>query len=66
MCPIVAESELAELIRMTKLIYGTRLPWSIDVVLWHDRTMRDICRTDPSTPSEQVFGGKIVVFGGDF
>nr|GEW23844.1 ATP-dependent DNA helicase PIF2-like [Tanacetum cinerariifolium] len=32
----------------------------------HSRTMRDICRTGHSMPSEQVFGGKVVVFGGEF
>nr|GEZ44569.1 ATP-dependent DNA helicase PIF1-like [Tanacetum cinerariifolium] len=31
-----------------------------------DRTLRDICRTDPSVASDQVFGGKVVLFGGDF
>ncbi|GKE19891.1 ATP-dependent DNA helicase PIF1-like protein, partial [Tanacetum coccineum] len=67
MCNISADSELAELLRMTKLIIWDEAP----MVNQHcyeafDRTMRDICRTDPSTPSEQVFGGKVVVFGGDF
>nr|GEY65080.1 hypothetical protein [Tanacetum cinerariifolium] len=51
------DSELAELLRMTKLIIWDEAP----IVNRHcyeafDRTMRDICRTDPSTPSEQVFG----------
>ncbi|GKE50398.1 ATP-dependent DNA helicase PIF1-like protein [Tanacetum coccineum] len=60
-------SELAELLRMTKLIIWDEAP----MVNRHcyeafDRTMRDICHTDPSTPSEQVFGGKVVLFGGDF
>nr|GEZ33290.1 hypothetical protein [Tanacetum cinerariifolium] len=31
-----------------------------------DRTLRDICRTDPSVASDKVFGGKVVLFGGDF
>ncbi|GJW08504.1 ATP-dependent DNA helicase PIF1-like protein [Tanacetum coccineum] len=31
-----------------------------------DRTMRDICRTENNKPSDQVFGGKVVVLGGDF
>nr|GEV16655.1 hypothetical protein [Tanacetum cinerariifolium] len=51
------DSELAELLRMTILIIWDEAP----IVNRHcyeafDRTMRDICRTDPSTPSEQVFG----------
>nr|GEW51970.1 ATP-dependent DNA helicase PIF1 [Tanacetum cinerariifolium] len=31
-----------------------------------DRTLRDICRTDPSVASYKVFKGKVVLFGGDF
>ncbi|GJY22290.1 ATP-dependent DNA helicase PIF1-like protein [Tanacetum coccineum] len=31
-----------------------------------DRTMQDICRTENNEPSDQVFGGKVVVLGGDF
>ncbi|GKF59110.1 ATP-dependent DNA helicase PIF1-like protein, partial [Tanacetum coccineum] len=67
MCNIFADSELAELLRMTKLIIWDEAP----IVNRHcyeafDRTMRDICRKYPSMPSEQVFGGKVVVFGGDF
>nr|GEY45854.1 hypothetical protein [Tanacetum cinerariifolium] len=67
MCNISADSELAELLRMAKLIIWDEAP----MVNRHcyeafDRTMRDICSTDPSTPSEHVFGGKVVVFGGDF
>nr|GEY26191.1 ATP-dependent DNA helicase PIF1-like [Tanacetum cinerariifolium] len=31
-----------------------------------DRILRDICRTDPSVASDKVFGGKVVLFGGDF
>ncbi|GJU81627.1 retrotransposon ORF1 [Tanacetum coccineum] len=65
MCNISVDSELAELLRMTKLIIWDEAP----MVNRHcyeafDRIMRDICRTDPSTPSEQVFGRKVVVFGG--
>nr|GEX34918.1 hypothetical protein [Tanacetum cinerariifolium]GEY61470.1 hypothetical protein [Tanacetum cinerariifolium] len=67
MCHITADSELAELLRMSKLIIWDEAT----MVNRHcyeafDRTMRDICRTDPSMPSEKVFGGKVVVFGGDF
>ncbi|GJQ89676.1 putative PIF1 DNA helicase/replication protein A1-like protein [Tanacetum coccineum] len=32
----------------------------------HSRTLKDICRSDRSTASKQVFGGKVVLFGGDF
>nr|GEW23870.1 putative PIF1 DNA helicase/replication protein A1-like protein [Tanacetum cinerariifolium] len=38
------------------IVFKCRIKWK----------MQDICRTDPSTPSEQVFMGKVVLFGGDF
>ncbi|GKF98430.1 ATP-dependent DNA helicase PIF1-like protein, partial [Tanacetum coccineum] len=63
MCHISADSDLAELIRMAKLII-----WD-EALMTHkhcyeafDRTLRDICRQDPSTPSNKVFGGKVVLF----
>nr|GEX77187.1 hypothetical protein [Tanacetum cinerariifolium] len=31
-----------------------------------NRTLRDICRTDTTVASDKVFGGKVVLFGGDF
>ncbi|GKC15090.1 ATP-dependent DNA helicase PIF1-like protein [Tanacetum coccineum] len=31
-----------------------------------DRTLRDICTSTYTTNSDKVFGGKVVVFGGDF
>ncbi|GKD66801.1 ATP-dependent DNA helicase PIF1-like protein, partial [Tanacetum coccineum] len=31
-----------------------------------DRTLRDICRTDPTVASDKVFRGKVVLFGGNF
>ncbi|GKB34914.1 ATP-dependent DNA helicase PIF1-like protein [Tanacetum coccineum] len=62
-----ADSELADLIRRAKLIIWDEAP----MINRHcyeafDRTLRDICRSDRSTPSKQVFGGKVVLFGGDF
>nr|GFA64219.1 ATP-dependent DNA helicase PIF1-like [Tanacetum cinerariifolium] len=66
MCNISADSELAELLRMTKLIIWDEAP----MVNRHyyeafDRTMGYIYHTDHSTPSEHVFGRKVVVFKGD-
>ncbi|GKB83170.1 ATP-dependent DNA helicase PIF1-like protein [Tanacetum coccineum] len=67
MCHIAADSDLAELIRMSKLIIWDEAPMTHrHCYEAFDRTLRDICRTDISTPSEKVFGGKVVLFGGDF
>ncbi|GJR67014.1 ATP-dependent DNA helicase PIF1-like protein [Tanacetum coccineum] len=64
---ILADSDLAELIRMSKLIIWDEAPMTHrHCCEAFDRTLRDICRTDPSTPFEKVFGGKVVLFGGDF
>ncbi|XP_071704144.1 uncharacterized protein [Rutidosis leptorrhynchoides] len=63
-CSIKPESELAALLNHAKLIIWDEAP------MMHkhcfeafDRTMRDIIK---SYKSSQPFGGKVVVFGGDF
>nr|GEZ78358.1 ATP-dependent DNA helicase PIF1-like [Tanacetum cinerariifolium] len=66
-CHIAADSDLAELIRKAKLIIWDEAP----MVNRHcyeafDRTLRDICRTDTTVASDKVFGGEVVLFGGDF
>nr|GEZ16028.1 ATP-dependent DNA helicase PIF1-like [Tanacetum cinerariifolium] len=63
---ITADGDLAALLRKTSLIIWDEAP----VLNKHcfeafDRTMRNIC-TDSNEPSDQVFGGKVVVLGGDF
>ncbi|GKA22646.1 ATP-dependent DNA helicase PIF1-like protein [Tanacetum coccineum] len=67
MCHIPADSHLADLIRKAKLIIWDEAPM-IQSYCYEafDRTLRDICRSDPSEPSNRVFGGKVVLFGGDF
>ncbi|GKC41043.1 ATP-dependent DNA helicase PIF1-like protein [Tanacetum coccineum] len=67
MCHIPADSDLADLIRKAKLIIWDEAPM-IQSYCYEafDRTLRDICRSDPSEPSNRVFGGKVVLFGGDF
>lgn len=60
LCSISGDSDLADLLRQTKLIIWDEAP----MVHRHcfeafDRTMRDICRTDDGEPSDKVFGGKI-------
>ncbi|GJZ48131.1 hypothetical protein Tco_0601963 [Tanacetum coccineum] len=67
MCHIAVDSELADLIRKAKLIIWDEAP----MINRHcyeafDRTLKDICRSDRSIASKQVFGGKVVLFGGDF
>ncbi|GJV36392.1 ATP-dependent DNA helicase PIF1-like protein [Tanacetum coccineum] len=57
MCHIPADSDLADLIRQAKLIIWDEAPM-IQSYCYEafDRTLRDICRTDPSQPSNRVFG----------
>ncbi|GJT50943.1 ATP-dependent DNA helicase RRM3-like protein [Tanacetum coccineum] len=67
MCHIAADSDIADLIRKENLIIWDEAP----MINRHcyeafDRALRDICRTDPSVASDKVFGGKVVLFGGDF
>nr|GEV54982.1 ATP-dependent DNA helicase PIF1-like [Tanacetum cinerariifolium] len=66
-CHIAADSDLADLIRKANLIIWDEAP----MINRHcyeafDRTLRDICRTGPFVASDKVFGGKVVLFGGDF
>ncbi|KAF7809101.1 uncharacterized protein G2W53_035844 [Senna tora] len=66
-CNIKQGSPLSELIRRTKLIIWDEAPMvkkqCFEAV---DRTFRDLLRFDNSNSLEIPFGGKIVVFGGDF
>ncbi|GJT56683.1 ATP-dependent DNA helicase PIF1-like protein [Tanacetum coccineum] len=67
MCHIAADNDLANLIRKANLIIWDEAP----MINRHcyeafDRALRDICRTDPFVASDKVFGGKVVLFGGDF
>nr|GEX22838.1 ATP-dependent DNA helicase PIF1-like [Tanacetum cinerariifolium] len=61
------DSDLADLIRKANLIIWDEAPM-INRYFYEafDRTLRDICRTDPSVASDMVFRGKVVLFGGDF
>nr|GEX33421.1 ATP-dependent DNA helicase PIF1-like [Tanacetum cinerariifolium] len=67
MCHISADSELVELIRMTKLIIWDEAPMTHKHCYEaFDRTLRDICQTDPTTPNDKLFGENVVLFGGDW
>ncbi|XP_035843847.1 uncharacterized protein LOC110931184 [Helianthus annuus] len=66
-CHIKPESDLAKLLHETKLIIWDEAP----MVHKHafealDRTMNDVFNIDTSLNSEIRFGGKVIVFGGDF
>lgn len=66
-CSIHQDSPLAELLRLTSLIIWDEAP----MIHKHcfealDRTLRDILRSTIPDSEDKVFGGKVVVFGGDF
>ncbi|XP_074293320.1 uncharacterized protein LOC141620311 [Silene latifolia] len=60
-------TDLAELLKRAKLIIWDEAPmvnrYCFEAL---DRSLRDIMRTSPEGDPEKPFGGKVVVFGGDF
>jgi ATP-dependent DNA helicase PIF1 len=66
-CNITQGSDLAELIKMTKLIIWDEAPmmhrYCFEAL---DRTMRDIMEVEAKSNSNKSFGGKTIVFGEDF
>ncbi|XP_074277584.1 uncharacterized protein LOC141601219 [Silene latifolia] len=60
-------TDLAELLIRAKLIIWDEAPmvnrYCFEAL---DRSLRDIMRTSPEGDPEKPFGGKVVVFGGDF
>ncbi|XP_071712987.1 uncharacterized protein [Rutidosis leptorrhynchoides] len=63
-CNIQPDSQLAGLLNESKLIIWDEAPMQHrHCVEAFDRTMRDIIRSDNR---DKAFGGKVVVFGGDF
>nr|XP_043614440.1 uncharacterized protein LOC122586518 [Erigeron canadensis] len=66
-CSIDPCSELAALIKISKLIIWDEAPMIHKHCFEaHDRTMRDILRSTQPNSKDKVFRGKVVVFGGDF
>ncbi|XP_071739185.1 uncharacterized protein [Rutidosis leptorrhynchoides] len=66
-CSINVNSQLADLLRQASLIIWDEAP----MIHKHffealDRTLRDIMRQTSPENEDKVFGGKVVVFGGDF
>ncbi|RZB46706.1 ATP-dependent DNA helicase PIF1, partial [Glycine soja] len=64
-CNIHQGSELTELLNQTSLIIWDEAPMAHKFCFEAlDQCLRDISKTKPS--SNQIFGGKVMVFGGDF
>jgi hypothetical protein len=66
-CNITQQMKVAELVRKADLIIWDEAP------MMHrrafkaiDRTLRDLMQLDDAQATEKIFGGKIVVLGGDF
>ncbi|GJZ26199.1 ATP-dependent DNA helicase PIF1-like protein [Tanacetum coccineum] len=67
LCTITADSDLADLIHETKLIIWDEAPMvNKRCFEAFDRTLRDIATCTYNNFSDKVFGGKVIVFGGDF
>jgi ATP-dependent DNA helicase PIF1 len=65
MCKIKFEDDHADLLRTTKLIIWDEAPMAHKYCFEAlDRTLRDIM--SETSNSDKIFGGKVVVFGGDF
>ncbi|KAI3509189.1 hypothetical protein L1887_24277 [Cichorium endivia] len=67
LCSIKPDSDVASLLKKTSLIIWDEAP----MVHMHafealDRTLKDILSFDTSGNSNNLFGGKVIVFGGDF
>lgn len=64
-CNIEYDSDHAELLQQTKLIIWDEAPMTHKYCFQAlDRTLKDIM--SEYTDSDKIFGGKVVVFGGDF
>ncbi|XP_058780945.1 uncharacterized protein LOC131655055 [Vicia villosa] len=65
-CNIEKQDDLAELLRMTNLIIWDEAPMANKFCFESvDKSLRDIM-SGTTHASKRVFGGKVVVFGGDF
>jgi hypothetical protein len=66
-CNITQQMKVAELVRKANLIIWDEAPMmhrrAFKVV---DRTLRDLMQLDDAQVTDKIFGGKIVVLGGDF
>jgi ATP-dependent DNA helicase PIF1 len=65
-CNIDHNSDMANLIRQTKLIIWDEAPMAHRYTFeCLDRTLKDIMSTE-TVKCDKIFGGKVIVFGGDF
>ncbi len=66
-CNITQQMKVVELVRKVDLIIWDEAPTmhrrTFETV---DRTLRDLMQLDNAQATEKIFGGKIVVLGGDF
>jgi DNA transposition AAA+ family ATPase len=66
-CNITQQMKVAKLVRKANLIIRDEAPMmhrrAFEAV---DRTLRDLMQLDDAQATEKIFGGKIVVLGGDF
>jgi hypothetical protein len=66
-CNITQQMKVAKLVRKVDLIIWDEAPMmhrrAFEAV---DRTLRDLMQLDDAQVTENIFSGKIVVFGGDF
>jgi len=66
-CNISVQSDLANLIRLCKLVVWDEAPMCNKYVFEAvERCFKDIMKTDCSGAENILFGGKVVVLGGDF
>jgi len=66
-CNITQEMKVAELVCKVDLIIWNEAPMMhCRVFEAVDRTLRDLMQLDDAQAIEKIFGGKIVVLGGDF
>ncbi|XP_058741254.1 uncharacterized protein LOC131613618 [Vicia villosa] len=64
-CKITFDDEYAELLRQSKLIIWDEAPMASKFCFEAlDKTLKDVMSSYGN--SEQIFGGKVIVFGGDF
>jgi ATP-dependent DNA helicase PIF1 len=65
-CTIEQGSDLAEMLKLTQLIIWDEAPMAHKFCFEAlDKSLKDIMSNN-GVPSTQIFGGKVVVFGGDF
>ncbi|XP_058762953.1 uncharacterized protein LOC131636353 [Vicia villosa] len=64
-CKVEFNDDVADMLRQTKLIIWDEAPMAHKYAIESlDRTLKDVMSADKN--STDVFGGKVVVFGGDF